>query len=156
MKLKVKLLIVLGMISLTLNAQEEVLIKSIQGSEHQLMSSQIEFKDVEFEQAEDKSATEMTESNNSVFQISAIHKKEGLKLEMDAIPLEDEESIMLSIDEFDGLNYTLSDLDGRILEANPIVSVETPVEFVYLIPSDYFIEVSTETEVLKKFKVIKK
>lgn len=68
----------------------------------------------------------------------------------------EEKGFILNIDEFDGLGYRLTDLDGRILEANPIVSVETTIEIVYLISSVYFIEVSSDKEALKTFKIIKK
>lgn len=108
---------------------------------------------VEFESP---SSSSTPESANTGLQIETIQKKEDLSFALTASSEPAEESIILSIDEFDGLSYKLSDLDGRILEAKQIVSVETFVEFIYLIPSDYFIEVSSEEGSLKTFKVIKK
>ena len=156
MKKKTKLLILLWMITSVIQAQENAFTSDMQNSDAQIVSAQLSMDESSFEKIEEPVTTPVTNLNNTGIKIETLIKNENLDFSLIASAIEEEESVVLSIDKFDGLNYKLLDLDGHILDAKQIVSYETPIEFVYLIPSDYFIEVSSDAELLKKFKVIKK
>ncbi len=163
MKKKTKLLILMSMITLVMQAQEEVFTSNIQTSDAQTISMGLNTGESSIEKIEEPAALPITDHTNTDFEMAAtdieiitLQEKKDLSFSLTTSATSEDESVILSIDEFDGLNYTLTDLDGRILEANSIVSVETPMEFTFLIPSDYFIEVSSNEEILMKFKVVKK
>lgn len=156
MKKKTKLLILLSMIAMATQAQENVFVSDDRNTEVQTASAALNMTDQSIEISEDVIARSNDQRNFPEIEIETIQKKEDLNFSLTASAISEEESVLLSIDEFDGLKYTLLDLDGRILDAKQIVSFETSVEFVYLIPSDYFLEVSSEEEMLKRFKVVKK
>ena len=156
MKKKTRLLILLSMITLVIQAQEDAVTSDMKNSDVQIVSAQLNLKKSSLEKIEEPVTTPIKNVDNTGIKIETLVKNENLDFSLIASAISEEESVILSIDQFDGLNYKLLDLDGRILDAKQIVSYETPIEFVYLIPSDYFIEVSSDVELLKKFKVIKK
>jgi len=156
MKKKTKLLFLLSMITLVIQAQENVFTSDVQNSDAQAVSAAFNMKESSFEKIEDVTATPINEKAIPNIEIETLQKKEDLNFSLTASAISEEESVLLSIDEFDGLKYKLLDLDGRILDAKQIVSFETSVELIYLIPSDYFLEVSSDEEMLKKFKLVKK
>ena len=156
MKKKTKLLILLSMITLVIQAQEEAVTSDRQNSDAQIVSAKLNLEKSSFEKIEEPVTTAINNVDNTGIKIETLMKNEDLDFSLIASAISEEESVILSIDKFDGLNYKLLDLDGRILDAKQIVSYETPIELIYLIPSDYFIEVSSDEELLKKFKVSKK
>lgn len=156
MKKKTTLLLCLCMLIIALHAQDKIPDSGINGSENNTVSIALNSDDSKREKVHDAKLLPVEKSTASNLEIYTVGRKENMDLSMKASALGTEEIVVLDIVEFDGLNYKLTDLDGRILEAKQIVSVETPVEFIYLIPSDYFIEVSSETELLQKFRIVKK
>ena len=156
MKKKTKLLFLLSMITVVIQAQETILTSGVQNSDVQTVTAAFNMKESSLEKIEELPATPINEKASTDIEIITLQKKEDLNFSLTASAISEDESVVLSIDEFDGLNYKLFDLDGRILDAKQIVSFETSVELIYLIPSDYFLEVSSDEEMLKKFKVVKK
>lgn len=155
MKKKTKLLILLSMITLVIQAQEDAATSDLKKSDAHIVSAQLNLEKSSLEKIEEPVTTSVKNMDTGI-EIETLMKNEDLDFSLIASAISEEESVILSIDKFDGLNYKLLDLDGRILDAKQIVSYETPIELIYLIPSDYFIEVSSDEALLKKFKVIKK
>jgi hypothetical protein len=156
MKKKTTLWLCLCLIMYTLHAQDKVPGSDINDSDNGSVSIALNSDGSPKEKIHDIKPLPPEKSTTSGLEIFTIEKKENMDFVLNASSAGNEEFVVLDIVEFDGLSYKLTDLDGRILEAKQIVSVETPVEFIYLIPSEYFIEVSSETELLQKFRIIKK
>ncbi len=156
MKKKTKLLLFLCAITGIIYAQDEVFISDSTGIDDNAIAIAFNNEGTAIEKTDNASSSSIVEPHSYGLELVTIQDKEGLNFALSAWLEPTEESIILNIDEFDGLGYRLTDLDGRILEANPIVSVETTIEIVYLISSVYFIEVSSDKEALKTFKIIKK
>jgi len=144
------------MTTLVLQAQDKKLTSEIKDSDKEEVAMALNLEITSEINNEEAGALPFIESTSAKIIVETLQKKENLDFVLTASAIPEAESVLLSIDQFDGLSYKLYDLDGNILEARQIVSFETPVELIYLIPSDYFIEVSSDEELLKKFKIIKK
>lgn len=67
------------------------------------------------------------------------------------------QDIILAIKEYDltNLEYTLFDLQGRIISNGKITQNETQIEMGHLSSANYFLKVSQANKDLKTFKIIK-
>ena len=156
MRVKFNLLFFLCMLTIGMLAQDDVHITDEISTETETESMALNLDNTEFENTENSHTSLYSDLNIPDLVVSIIQAKQDLSFAVTASSNQDEENILLVIDEFDGLNYKLTDLDGRILDAMQIVSVETPIEFVHFIPSEYYIEIFSDDELLKTFKVIKR
>ena len=65
--------------------------------------------------------------------------------------------VMAAVKEYDltNLEYTLFDLQGRIISNGKITQNETQIEMGHLSSTNYFLKVSQANKDLKTFKIIK-
>jgi hypothetical protein len=65
------------------------------------------------------------------------------------------EYVILKTDHFQGLSYTLCDLNGKIISRGGIFSTETEIDFNILEPSTYLLRVDRNETLIRTFKIQK-
>jgi hypothetical protein len=78
-----------------------------------------------------------------------------LTFEINIFPNPADNYLILETDCFEGLNFILYDLDGKMLEKRDILANQTEICTSGLKPSTYFLHVLDNELVLKIFKIIK-
>jgi hypothetical protein len=93
--------------------------------------------------------------NQSVLLITSIDEKPNTNITIQPNPTSDFATI--NIDESDLLNaqYFLFDINGKLILQNKITDKQTKLSFIELANATYFVEVSTNSQKSKTFKIIK-
>lgn len=89
--------------------------------------------------------------------VTSIEEAEGIMLSITAYPNPTNDYLTLRIDEFDisNLLYELYDMNGKILQIETIVSIQTIIVMSNFVPANYFLKVIQGNKEVKTFKIIK-
>ncbi|MGD2035340.1 MAG: hypothetical protein PVF73_09815, partial [Bacteroidales bacterium] len=115
MKKTITLLLFLCMITWVIHAQKNVPVTGIQEDQNTPDPIALNLEEKVTEGIENPSAPFTDETMEPSIVISTVHKTDDMNLVLSASSNTLEERVILNIDEFDGLNYKLTDMDGRIL-----------------------------------------
>lgn len=100
-----------------------------------------------------------TQGVQQPFEIFVTHGEDvaGLELEVNVFPNPATNYLVISFDEYENqrLNYTLHDVQGRLVESDLINGQQTTVGVESLLSSIYFLTIYSGDELIKSFKIIK-
>jgi len=101
----------------------------------------------------------LAEGVQQAYEISVLNgiQENDISLRISAYPNPVSEYLILNIpiDIEGGYEYSLFDMNGRIISQEVLSSSETEIDMTGLKPAPYFIKVSTGTSELKTFRIIK-
>jgi hypothetical protein len=93
------------------------------------------------------------------FEIITLSTNEIPQIQLTALvyPNPTVQNVTLLIKEYDltNLNYTLFDIQGRVISNGKVTQNETQIEMTFLQSAQYFLKVSENNKHLKTFKIIK-
>ena len=93
--------------------------------------------------------------NQGTLIITAIDELKNLSVSIQPNPTSDFAIIKLDDQNLSNAQYTLTDINGKVIQQNKIVNTQTSVSFQDLANATYFIQVITNNQKAKTFKVIK-
>ena len=93
--------------------------------------------------------------NQSVLLITAIDEKQNSKITISPNPTADFVTINIDENDLQNAQYLLHDINGKLILQNKIIDKQTKLSFIDLANATYFVEVSTNNQKTKTFKIIK-
>jgi hypothetical protein len=93
--------------------------------------------------------------NQGLLLITAIDDLKNTTVSIQPNPTSDFAIINLDDKYFSNAQYTLTDINGKVIQQNKIENMQTSVSFQDLANATYFIQVTTNNQKTKTFKVIK-
>jgi len=93
--------------------------------------------------------------NQGTLIITAIDELKNLSVSIQPNPTSDFAIIKLDDQNLSNAQYTLTDINGKVIQQNKIENIQTSVSFQDLANATYFIQVITNNQKAKTFKVIK-
>ena len=93
--------------------------------------------------------------NQGTLIITAIDDLKGMSVSIQPNPTSDFAIINLDDQNISKAQYTLTDLNGKVIQQNKIVNKQTSVSFQELANATYFVQVLTNNQKAKTFKIIK-
>lgn len=89
--------------------------------------------------------------------VTAIAETSGITLTMSVYPNPANGFITLKIESYDtkNLSYMLSDMNGMLLQNNPVPGNETRIQLGSILPGTYILKVIENKKEIKTFKIIK-
>jgi len=93
--------------------------------------------------------------NQGTLIITAIDELKNLSVSIQPNPTSDIAIIKLDDQNLSNAQYTLTDINGKVIQQNKIENIQTSVSFQDLANATYFIQVTTNNQKAKTFKVIK-
>jgi predicted Fe-Mo cluster-binding NifX family protein len=93
--------------------------------------------------------------NQGVLLITAIEDLNNLDVTIQPNPTSDFAIINLDDKNLNNVQYTLTDINGKVIQQNKIENKQTSISFQELANATYFIQVITNNQKAKTFKVIK-
>ena len=93
--------------------------------------------------------------NQGVLLITAIDDLKNTTVSIQPNPTSDFAIIKLDDQNLSNAQYTLTDINGKVIQQNKIENKQTSVSFQDLANATYFIQVITNNQKAKTFKVIK-
>jgi len=93
--------------------------------------------------------------NQGTLIITAIEDLKNLNVSIQPNPTSDFAIIKLDDQNISNAQYTLTDINGKVIQQNKIENIQTSVSFQDLANATYFIQVITNNQKAKTFKVIK-
>lgn len=93
--------------------------------------------------------------NQGMLLITAIEDLKNLNVTIQPNPTSDFAIIKLDDHNLSNAQYTLTDINGKIIQQNKIENQQTSISFQHLANATYFIQVITNNQKTKTFKVIK-
>jgi len=95
-----------------------------------------------------------------IYLISGIEEVKGISLECAVYPNLTNDLIKLKIDasttlSIQSLSYQLYDMNGNLLQNNKTEGTETTISMADLLPANYFLKVTDNTNEIEVFKIIK-
>ncbi|WP_309641030.1 T9SS type A sorting domain-containing protein [Flavobacterium sp.] len=79
-----------------------------------------------------------------------------INLGMKVYPNPTESVLVLSVQNFKGLSYEITDVNGRSIQKDTITNVDTSITFESFTSGIYFLAVKNNNQSIKNFKIIKK
>lgn len=79
----------------------------------------------------------------------------NLHFDLTAYPNPTQDYVILETDHFEGLNYQLCNLEGKLINQNTLTTNQTEIDFSSLEPSLFFLRIYEGTKVIQTFKIIK-
>ena len=93
--------------------------------------------------------------NQGLLLITAIDELKNTTISIQPNPTSDFAIIKLDDQNLFNAQYTLTDINGKVIQQNKIENKQTSVSFQDLANATYFIQVSTNNQKAKTFKIIK-
>jgi len=93
--------------------------------------------------------------NQGTLIITAIEDLKNLNVSIQPNPTSDFAIIKLDDQNISNAQYTLTDINGKVIQQNKIENIQTSVSFQDLANATYFIQVITNNQKAKTFNVIK-
>jgi hypothetical protein len=93
--------------------------------------------------------------NQSALLITAIDEKQNSNITISPNPTADFVTINIEENELQNAQYLLHDINGKLILQNKITDKQTKLSFIDLAKAIYFVEVSTNNQKTKTFKIIK-
>lgn len=93
--------------------------------------------------------------NQSVLLITAIDEKQNSNITVSPNPTADFITISIHKNELQNAQYLLLDINGKLILQNKIQDTQTKISFTELPKATYFVEVLTNNQKTKTFKIIK-
>jgi len=93
--------------------------------------------------------------NQGTLIITAIEDLKNTSVSIQPNPTSDFAIIKLDDQNISNAQYTLTDINGKVIQQNKIENIQTSVSFQDLANATYFIQVITNNQKAKTFKVIK-
>ncbi|MBP6183141.1 T9SS type A sorting domain-containing protein [Flavobacterium sp.] len=93
--------------------------------------------------------------NQGLLLITAIDELKNTTISIQPNPTSDFVIIKLDDQNLINAQYTLTDINGKVIQQNKIENKQTSVSFQDLANTTYFIQVSTNNQKAKTFKIIK-
>jgi len=94
---------------------------------------------------------------NSYTVSTAVEQVKGLQFEITAFPNPTTDFISLKVEssKTESLQYTITDLSGRVLQTNKLLENNQQINFSGYAVGTYFITISQNSKLVKSFKIIK-